>query len=591
MRSALINIALFIAAALSVSGCSASRHSAQKTLSFSPAPCVVVPGLSDTVIVDMDINVPSRYVSKRSRAVFVPVILKDTVVLAGMSPVAVDAPIYSEKLERKRKLENYEDPYTGAVRKLRRMRDTLLINYADTVSVPVDSMDQTRFKLLVTSDGCGVCGALDTVDFGGISDPLALLDFELKVKEIEPKFVVKTKIREGRGEADLMFGINSSEIDMERGNNRSEMLGMLNAVQNILSDSLTTVSSVSIIGSASADGPLSLNARLAESRANSAKNWLLSNLDGLTREQRRLFSTGFKPEGWGPVLAAMILASDADTSSVQDILRDYAGENDDVQERYIRALPIWNKIKEHYLSSTRKVEFVYNYSVRSFTTDEEMLEMYATRPDAFNEEEMLRVSQLQPDSSEKERVYRNVLAYFPDSYTAANNLALMLFSRGDTLAASEVMAGINDTVPVAMNTKAAMMAYEDDFAEADSLLSLYQELPEARYNLGMVKAVCRQYEQADSLLRPFADVNSAIVCICLGLYAEAGGIMEASEDMSPEAEYVRTLVAAHDNDADAFFNHLQAAVADSVLKKRAETDVMLDRYRSDVRFSVIMEEQ
>ena len=45
----------------------------------------------------------------------------------------------------------------------------------------------------------------------------------------------------------------------------------------------------------------------------------------------------------------MVAAGDADSTLVKNILTRYANFNDDVQERYIRRLPIWNSIKKKYL--------------------------------------------------------------------------------------------------------------------------------------------------------------------------------------------------------------------------------------------------
>ena len=72
----------------------------------------------------------------------------------------------------------------------------------------------------------------------------------------------------------------------------------------------------------------------------------------------------------------MVAAGDADSTMVKNILTRYANFNDDVQERYIRRLPIWNNIKKKYLQKSRSVEYTYTYIIKNFTTDEEMLQMY-----------------------------------------------------------------------------------------------------------------------------------------------------------------------------------------------------------------------
>ena len=570
-------------------GCAASRHAAENGLKVNPSPYAVMPDAVGNVDIDMQFEVPSRYLGRRERIVLLPKIVKDTTVMAEMSPIAIDAPIYVKKMERLEVLEDWQDTSIAYRRALDKLSDTLLIPYRNTVCLR-DMADGTRIRLFVTSDGCGSCRALDTLDLGGITDPSVLLTDTMKVRALEPVFVIRPKFREGKGEARLQFRINRSEIDFSIGRNSEEMADMLAALQPVVSDSLATLTGVSISGMASADGSLPFNTRLAEARATSARNWLISHLDGLTRPQRRVFKVGSRPEGWYPVLAAMKAADDKDSVLVKEILEKYADSNDDVQERYIRRLPCWNNIKNNYLQKDRKVEYVYTYSIKSFTTDEEMLQMYSTRPDAFNEEELLRVSTLKHDPQEKMEVYRTILRYYPGSQVAANNIALMLREEGRTEEAAQVLTGIGRYRQETKNTFAVVRAALGETEAAMVMLGECDTLPEARYNLGMLKASVRDFAAADSLVRPFGDLNAAILAVCVEDYEGADAVLDSLEDWSARAEYVRAMVAASLGDEEAFFTHLDAAVTEEWLKKRAATDAYFDIYRDDERFNMIMGE-
>ena len=570
-------------------GCAASRHAAENGLKVNPSPYAVMPDAVGNVDIDMQFEVPSRYLGRRERIVLLPKIVKDTTVMAEMSPIAIDAPIYVKKMERLEVLEDWQDTSIAYRRALDKLSDTLLIPYRNTVCLR-DMADGTRIRLFVTSDGCGSCRALDTLDLGGITDPSVLLTDTMKVRALEPVFVIRPKFREGKGEARLQFRINRSEIDFSIGRNSAEMANMLAALQPVFSDSLATLTGVSISGMASADGSLPFNTRLAEARATSARNWLISHLDGLTRPQRRVFKVGSRPEGWYPVLAAMKAADDKDSVLVKEILEKYADSNDDVQERYIRRLPCWNNIKNNYLQKDRKVEYVYTYSIKSFTTDEEMLQMYSTRPDAFNEEELLRVSTLKHDPQEKMEVYRTILRYYPGSQVAANNIALMLREEGRTEEAAQVLTGISRYRQETKNTFAVVRAALGETEAAMVMLGECDTLPEARYNLGMLKASVRDFAAADSLVRPFGDLNAAILAVCVEDYEGADAVLDSLEDWSARAEYVRAMVAASLGDEEAFFTHLDAAVTEEWLKKRAATDAYFDIYRDDERFNMIMGE-
>lgn len=361
---------------------------------------------------------------------------------------------------------------------------------------------------------------------------------------------------------------------------------MLDALQPILEDTLAILNGVTITGLASADGSLAFNTTLSRNRAQSAKNWLATRLR-LDAAAQRTFKVSSRPEGWEPVLAAMTVAGDEDSMAVKDILEKYRNENDDVQERHIRRRPCWNNIKNRYLQKDRKVEYVYTYTMKSFTTDAELLDMYESRPDAFNEEEMLRVSTLKQDNGEKKEVYRTILKYYPHSQTAANNYAVLLLREGNPQGASNVLAALAEQSPEVLNTKAAAYIYRHDYEKAVELLQVV-ELPSARYNLGLAKAQQRKLAEAYTLLKPFADLNSAIAALSVNENGEAEKILLRLKDERPAAEYVRALTAARLAKDSMFYSHIEAACKDSKLKERAAGEADFMRYRDDERFTTLI---
>lgn len=85
------------------------------------------------------------------------------------------------------------------------------------------------------------------------------------------------------------------------------------------------------------------------------------------------------------------------------------------------------------------MEYTYSYTIKSFTTNDELLDMYAKRPDAFNEPELLKVSTLMQTDAEKIEVYQTILKHFPDSETAKNNLAVLYLRTGNEEAARSML--------------------------------------------------------------------------------------------------------------------------------------------------------
>lgn len=553
-----------------VMGC-ASQKMGDK-VRVTPSDQVLMPDSTHAVQLDMTVEVPRKNLGKRSRLIIVPQLLVGDSLVAECTPMVLDAPIYGKKMHRRVLLEDYVDSLASYARPVQK-KESVTIAYSERVAIP-DSLASARIVGVVTTDGCGACTAIDTLDMAQISNPITLVDTheELKLNWIEPQFVVRPKILQARGEASLQFAISNHNINLDMANNRSEMQQMLDKLQAILADSLAMVNSVNIQGLASVDGSHAFNERLAKQRAESAKNWMLGKVD-LSKVRREQFTVGSRPEGWEPVIQAMTADGRADSARVREIVEKYKGQSDDVAERYIRRLSCWGDIKKYYLQSNRKVEYVYTYSLKSFTTDAELLDMYGKRPDAFNEDELLRVSTLKQMPTEKQEVYRTLMHYFPQSQVAANNLAVLLLNEGRLDEAEAVLESLDDYTPEVLNTRAALYVYRYDYEHAIELLRSHMDMPEARYNLGLIHAQLRNLGEAYNLMHDYSDTNSAIIALSVNRNEEADDMMNRCEDASPLAEYVRALIAARLNRTDDAVKHLQRACADASLKERARTEV------------------
>lgn len=586
MKSNRLHLIIYAAALGVLAGCASGRK-AGKSVTVSPAPYVLTPDSNGCMDMDMSFRVPSRYFSRRSRLIILPQLMVGDTVRDEYRPVVLDAPIYSKKKERQEKLEGYVDPYSGRSVALDRVTRSFEWPYRETVRVP-EGMGEARIVGVVTSDGCGECTGVDTIDIATVTSPATLIDVKrsLDLTWMEPAYVIRPKIRHGKGVAHLQFVINKYDIRLSMGNNRKELEDMVQALAPVLNDTLATLTSLDIYGMASADGPLSFNTPLSRNRAESAKRWLVNRL-GIPAEVQRIITVGSRPEGWQPVLDAMTADGHPDAVAVKAILEKYAHENDDVAERHIRRLACWPDIRAKYLQKDRKVEYAYTYTIRSFTTDEELLEMYDKCPENFNEEELLRVATLAETPADKKQVYRTILDYFPQSQVAANNLAVLWLREGDDGQARRVLDGLEQYSEEALSTLEASYVYANDYERAIELLKDV-DLPVGRYNLGLMKARQRKLEEAYELLRPFGDTNSALAALGVNKNEEAKRMIEAVDDDSPTTEYARAIVAARLREHAAFYKHISAACKDGALRRRAATEPDFRPYGEEERFRALL---
>lgn len=425
---------------VAVFGASCATHRTGQHILVTPSPYEVRPDSSRLAIVELELNVPPRYFSRRSRIIVIPELIAEDSTFAGqLKPVVLDGSIFHKKNLRRKALEGYVDPYADYALRTDRSKP-LRLPYRDTIRLSED-YERGRIEATVSHDGCGSCTGIDRIQLATVDAPriepaivedVATSETVLKplgLTWMEPAFVVREKLMQGQGTAHLQFIINKYDIVPELGNNHEGLEQMVSRLEPILNDTLATITKITIYGMASADGPLSFNTPLSANRAKSAKQWLAERLL-LPEEITSRIQTGSRPEGWQPVLEAMTRAGNPDSLKLKDILVRYADQNDDVQERYIRRLACWPTIRDNYLQKDRKVDYTYAWVIRSFTTDAELLANYRTRPDAFNEEELLRVAQLAADDNSRMQVYRYTLRRFPQSQVARNNLAILLERSG-----------------------------------------------------------------------------------------------------------------------------------------------------------------
>lgn len=585
-----INIQHIVLLTISVcflAGC-ASNKRISKSITASTS-SILTPDSVNQLQLDIQFHVPGNYISRRSRLFITPQLIVADSLYTEFTPLVINGDIYNKKINRQIILDQYIDQYINQAVTLDKSSSSFDLSYLKKIQLP-EEIDAGHIVAVVSTDGCGNCTGIDTVNITTISNPVTLINNQLKkslqLSWIEPEFVIRPKIMEGRGVANLQFNINSFDINLSMGNNRQELDDMLNKLSPILGDTLATVRSIKINGMASADGSLSFNTILARNRASSARSWIVSQLNIPSSIQRKI-SVDSRPEGWMPVLAAMTADNNPDSVAVQAILAKYFDQNDDVQEQYIRALPCWKDIKGKYLQKERKVEYIYSYTIKSFTSDDELLDMYKKRPDAFNEEELLRVATLANTDDEKMEVYKTLLHYFPQSKTASNNLAILYLNIGQEEQAQKVLEQVVEYSPEILNTLAASYIYIDDYERAVELLQRVN-LPEARYNLGLLKAKQRKLNEAYELLRPFADVNSAVIALSVNKNPEAERILAHVPDKTPLAEYVRSMTAARLEKHNIFYKHIDNACRDEELRQRAVSEADFYRYRTEEAFQKLI---
>ena len=299
-----------------MSSCSKQNIVSDKKITCTPDSFMLLPDSGNQAALNLQVHIPKHYFSKRSRLFVIPVLTDSDSIVAKYKPIVLDAPIYRKKMERKWVLDSIADPYDSIAQRVTNTKVDLSVLYNDTITLPAN-FHKGSLVAVASTDGCGECRAISHTKIADVFRPE--IKKQLHLNWMKHTFEIKPKIRKGKGVARLEFAINKYDINLKMSNNQAELDHMLSDIAPVLSDSLATLTSLGIYGLASADGPLKFNTPLSRNRANSALKWLLAHIENGDKV-KKIARIGSRPEGWQPVLDAMVAAGDADSTMVKNIL-------------------------------------------------------------------------------------------------------------------------------------------------------------------------------------------------------------------------------------------------------------------------------
>ncbi len=162
-----------------------------------------------------------------------------------------------------------------------------------------------------------------------------------------------------QADALVAFLINESEMRADVSGNSEYIERISSQLDKVINDSTIRLQRIIVSGYASPDGPFARNAKLAQSRTDILKDFIVTRSNIPTS----LLETHAVPEDWDGLEQAVLNTPDSDLPHKQDILDIIASNAKlDVKERKIRALKAdFNYLKEYVLPNLRRSEFYIQY--------------------------------------------------------------------------------------------------------------------------------------------------------------------------------------------------------------------------------------
>lgn len=248
------------------------------------------------------------------------------------------------------------------------------------------------------------------------------------------------KNRSEQYEAHLDFPVGKAVIQPEFMNNHRELENIRTMLQKIENDPNLTITAVHIEGFASPEGPLKLNEKLSQQRAEALKKYLCK----YEKIPEGLYKVTFGGENWDGLVAALEKSSMKDKETFINIIKNTTDDARRKQEimRVDGGAPYRTMLKEIY-PGLRKVICKIDYTVTNFGVEQARL-IIKENPKYLSLNEMYEVANSYPKGSKDfVDVFDIAVRMYPNDEVANLNAAAVSLSKKDLETALKYMSKAN----------------------------------------------------------------------------------------------------------------------------------------------------
>lgn len=360
-----------------------------------------------------------------------------------------------------------------------------------------------------------------------------------------------------------------------------------------------TFDNVSLSAYASPDGETQFNDHLADDRAKTAIKAMRSFFREMnTRKLNTKFGTeasfyqvGTTGMDWEGFKTRVEASNIKDKAIILRVLTMYSDH--DQRMREIKALSLtYKELAERILPELRRSVIVLNAEKKS-PTDEQIKSLLSSDPKSLTVEEMLYAATLTHDLNRKMETYQMAAKQYPNDWRCPNDIgyidvlqnnltdAKMQFTKAEQLSPNNpviennlgVMAHING------NRNEAMRYFKNATGAGN----------EVSYNMGLLDIQSGNYSEAVSNMSSYNTFNTALAKLLNNDVQGAESTLDASNDNSAMAYYLKAIIAARTSNKTEMMNDLKTAIGkDASLKQSAKTDCEFIKYSNDADFKSLI---
>lgn len=235
------------------------------------------------------------------------------------------------------------------------------------------------------------------------------------------------KIRDLRGQAFINFPVNRTELRTDYMTNTTELAKITGTIDSVKGDPDITITSISITGYASPEGPYNNNVRLAKGRTQT----LREHVEKLYRFPKNFIDTAYVHEDWAGLRAYVAGSQLADRDALLRVI-DSNLEPDAKDAALKQQFPeVYTQLLASVYPHLRHSDYVITYRVRAYTRIDEIMEVLEKAPQKLSLYEFFHAQQaIEPGTDQYDELFETAVRMFPDDEVCNLNAANTAMKRG-----------------------------------------------------------------------------------------------------------------------------------------------------------------
>lgn len=542
-----------------------TKRASEVTYSVTPNPAEMH---GDSVEVNISGSIPARFFNKKVSAEVTPTFQYNGVEKALKTLVLVgeDSEIEGQKI-------NFEKGGN--------------FSYNDKIAYEVGLHDA---KLVAKAEGKYKTKSkkFDPKDIGTgtIITPMLAMNDDMPILGAD-KF---TKVVPKEQSAVVNYMVNKSNVSSAELRD-ADMKELKSWVKGMADNPMFVFKGVDVVAYASPEGELSLNENLADNRANTAANSIMSMLRsakvGAAKEEAFFNKVG-KGEDWDGFKSAMQASNIKDKDLILRVLEMY--EDKSKREAEIRNLAAtFEELQEEILPNLRRSQITVKGDLTSFS-DEQIAAFAKSNPDTLSVEELLYAATLTKDLDEKLSIYETFARINANDWRGPNNIGYIYVMQNKMEKAKESFDKANSLSPNNPVVNNNLGVYERANGNNDKALEYYNAATGAGEavgnNIGYLNVKSGDYTSAVSNYGSLKTFNAALAQTLNGDLQTAMQTIDGSATADDAMSYyLKAVIAARMKDEAKVVSNLKTAISkDGKLKVHAKTDAEFMDYRDNAEY-------